>query len=98
MSLADADQIDSTTIAACNEDTYILDRLMKLKAVAYEVVYTVPPILSALVGSDVLRARTQLMQTLRDLSSTSEKNEAIRAVVCKIEMIKQARGLRHEHI
>ena len=43
MTLSEAiDQVDETTIAACNEDTYILDRLMRLSRLPQEAVYAVP--------------------------------------------------------
>lgn len=83
---------------ACNEDTYILDRYGKLSKQAVEIVHAIPSSYAIQLGTKALRFTTQLTAMLRGAPSDEARNDMIRDFVCRIEILKAKRGLRHENI
>jgi cysteine-rich repeat protein len=83
---------------ACDEDTYILDRLSKLSQQPMEIVYAIPSSYALQLGTKALRFTTQLTALLRGTTDDEARNDLIRDFVCKIEILKAKRGLRHENI
>lgn len=87
-----------SVILACEEDTYILDRLAKLSAQPVDIVHVIPAKYAKKLGGKAIRLTTQMSHMLRRTTDPEAKNDIIRAFVCKIEQLKEARGLRHENI
>lgn len=87
-----------TVIAACEEDTYILERLGKLKKLSMEIIEVIPSKYARKIGTQAIKLTSQLLSKLRKTADKEAKNNHIRALVCEIEMLKEARGLRHKNI
>lgn len=87
-----------TVIAACEEDTYILERLGKLKKLSMEIVEVIPSKYARKIWTKAIKLMNQLSSILRKTTDKEVKNDHIRALVCKIEIMKEARGLKHKNI
>lgn len=87
-----------TVIQACEEDTYILERLQKLSAQSMEIIKIIPANYAKKLGTKALKLTTQMSHMLRNTADTEARNNSIRALVCKIEKLKEARGLKHQNI
>lgn len=85
-------------IEACEEDTYILERLGKLSNQSMEIIEVIPSRYARTLGTKALKLSTHLTQMLRKTSDAEARNDIIRRFVCRIEQLKEARGLRHAHI
>jgi cysteine-rich repeat protein len=90
--------INEAVEAACNEDTYILERLAKLVKQPKEVVYTVPSEYVAKYDMQITEAKVKLLAELAKATTDDERNDYIRTLVCDVETLKAERGLRHAHI
>jgi hypothetical protein len=58
----------------------------------------VPAEYATVLGGKLIRSSSQLLAKLRGEKDAEKRNDIIRAFVCKIEIIKEARGLRHKNI
>lgn len=87
-----------TVIAACEEDTYILERLKKLSKLSMEIIEVIPSKYARTIWTQAMKLTSHLASILRKTTDKEARNEHIRALVCKIEMLKEARGLRHKNI
>lgn len=61
------------------------------------IVYEVPEDYASVIGTKLIKASNKLLSKLRKVTDEDAKNEMIRAFVCKVEIIKEANGLRHKH-
>jgi hypothetical protein len=90
--------INEAVESACNEDTYILERLAKLVKQPKEVIYTVPSEYVAKYDAQITEAKVKLLADLAKATTDEERNDYIRKLVCDVETLKAERGLRHAHI
>jgi len=87
-----------TVVSACEEDTYILARLKKLSTLDMEIVQVIPAKYARKLWTKSLKLSTKLTRVLLSASSIEARNDVIRKFVCRIEMLKEKRGLRHQNI
>ncbi|USN54695.1 MAG: hypothetical protein H6765_09475 [Candidatus Peribacteria bacterium] len=62
------------------------------------IVDEIPAVYSLQLGTKLLGTLKTFVARLVVLSEGEERNQLIRELVCKIEILKEARGLRHENI
>lgn len=92
------DQVDSTTIPACTEEKYIISRLEKLNKKSNTIIYDVPAEYASLLGRKLIISSSQLLAKIRGENDATKRNNIIQSFVCKIEIIKEARGQKHKNI
>ena len=75
-----------------------MERLAQLSSTDEALVSEIPEGHQSGTARIIQAALDEFLTRLNAIEDASERNDIIRALVCRIEMIKADRGLRHEHI